>query len=131
MAHWLSDRLFEVYSENWTGIPIVPVPPRRARIFHSGIDPVNEITRWMEKSGIRILRLLRRRGNQTQKSLNRSDRLQASALKYELKSRAGSTYNEIVVLDDVSTTGATLNACAGVLKSAGTEKVYGLTVCKD
>jgi len=129
MARWLSDKLLEIYNENWTGIPIVPVPPRRARIFHSGIDPVNEIARWMRKRGIKILRLLKRRGNQTQKSLNRFERLQASALKYELKSKIEST--EIVVLDDVSTTGATLNTCAGVLKSAGAERVYGLAVCKD
>jgi len=131
MACWLSDRLFEIHNENWAGIPVVPVPPRKARIFHSGMDPVNEMAHRMKKRGVQVLKLLRRRGNQTQKSLNRFERLRASALKYELKPRVWSAYDEIIVLDDVSTTGATLNACARVFKSAGVKRVYGLAVCKD
>jgi len=131
MAFWLSEKLIEIYKGCWVGIPVVPVPPRRMRVFHSGIDTVNKIACWMEKRGIRILRLLKRRGSQTQKSLNRLERLQASALKYELKPKVRIAYSEVVVLDDVSTTGATLNTCARVLKSAGIKRVYGLTVCRD
>jgi len=131
MAFWLSDRLIEIHRERWTGIPVVPVPPRRMRVFHSGIDPVSKIAYWMEKRGIRVLRLLKRRGSQTQKSLGRLERLQALALKYELKPKTRIAYSEVVILDDVSTTGATLNACARVLKSAGIKRVYGMTVCKD
>lgn len=131
MAYWLSEKLLEIYERNWSGIPVTPVPPRRARIFHSGVDLVDEIASCMEKKGIQVLRLLRRRGNRTQKALNRLERLQASALKYELKSKAKIAHNEIIVLDDVSTTGSTLNTCARVLKSGGVERVYGLAVCKD
>jgi predicted amidophosphoribosyltransferase len=36
----------------------------------------------------------------------------------------------ILVVDDISTTGATLNACAAALKQAGAEKVYGFTVAR-
>ncbi len=37
----------------------------------------------------------------------------------------------IVLVDDVCTTGATLNACAKVLKDAGARTVWGLTVARD
>lgn len=35
----------------------------------------------------------------------------------------------VLVVDDIYTTGSTLDACASVLKQAGVEKVYGVNVC--
>lgn len=37
----------------------------------------------------------------------------------------------VLIIDDVSTSGATLNACAGVLKSAGVTTVWGLTLALE
>ena len=37
----------------------------------------------------------------------------------------------VLLVDDVMTTGATLDACAHVLKSAGAERVYGLTFARE
>ncbi len=38
---------------------------------------------------------------------------------------------EVILVDDVSTSGATLNTCAGVLKSAGAEAVWGLVLAME
>ena len=37
----------------------------------------------------------------------------------------------IILVDDVSTSGATLDACAGVLKEAGAVSVWGLTLARE
>lgn len=37
----------------------------------------------------------------------------------------------VILLDDVATSGATLNACAAALKEAGATSVWGLTVARE
>jgi len=37
----------------------------------------------------------------------------------------------VLLVDDAMTTGATLDACASVLKSAGADRVYGLTFARE
>ena len=37
----------------------------------------------------------------------------------------------VILVDDVSTSGATMDACAGVLKEAGALSVWGLTVARE
>jgi ComF family protein len=37
----------------------------------------------------------------------------------------------VLLIDDVCTSGATLNACAGVLKSAGAASVWGLVIAEE
>ena len=36
----------------------------------------------------------------------------------------------VVLVDDVVTSGATMSECAGLLRMAGAEKVYGLTLAQ-
>ncbi len=38
---------------------------------------------------------------------------------------------QVLLIDDVSTSGATLNACAGALKDAGAAQVWGLTLARE
>jgi ComF family protein len=40
-------------------------------------------------------------------------------------------YKRVLLIDDVSTSGATLNACAEALKAAGAVSVWGLTVARE
>jgi predicted amidophosphoribosyltransferase len=35
----------------------------------------------------------------------------------------------VVLIDDIYTTGSTMEACTRVLKAAGVKKVYFLTIC--
>jgi ComF family protein len=131
MAGWLAGELSALYRMYWDGLTIVPVPPRFRRLFENGIDPVGLLARGLKKENVPVEHLLYRKGRGTQKSLSRNERIAGSHLKYRLKRKNGIQGVAYVILDDISTTGATLNACAEILKAAGATGVFGLVVCKD
>ena len=47
---------------------------------------------------------------------------------YQLREGAGNIPKEVVLLDDIVTTGATMEKCAWLLKTAGVQKVHGLAL---
>ena len=38
-------------------------------------------------------------------------------------------YNKVLIVDDIYTTGTTIDACAECLKMAGVKEVYAVTLC--
>lgn len=72
--------------------------------------------------------LKRVRSTNTQTELNREERLQNVSQAFKVSEIDFITGQSIIMVDDVVTTGATLNECARELKNAGALKVYGLTL---
>jgi predicted amidophosphoribosyltransferase len=121
-AQWAADALHGRYPE----LPVVPVPPRKAR---RGEDPVGRIARRLEKHhGITVLPILERTGGAQQKSLDYAERRDNLRGRIRLKPGVRQVPEGAVVLDDVFTTGATLDACARALQDAGCREVFGLTL---
>ncbi len=131
LAQYPAELLVRLVKANWPGLPLVPVPPRFSRIFHEGFDPVNAVARRMAERGIVVEHLLRRRGNQSQKTLSRAERLRHENLKYQLRMTACEVKGPKILFDDVSTTGSTLRVCADILRRAGAGEVHGLVICRD
>ena len=96
-----------------------------------GFDPVGYLAGRLEQRGFEVCRLLRRRGRETQKGRGRADRMTAGALDYRLKRYGRRVEGSFVLLDDVTTTGTTLEVCASVLKEAGAGGIHGVVVCRD
>ncbi len=114
---------------------VVPVPPRPGKIREKGWDQIDELCMFLEKYwSVRVLKILRRLSKVQQKKLDRFQRLEAIYSSYDLKSRkiikkiAGAIPEKVILLDDVLTTGSTVEACASLLKKLGVKKVYVLTL---
>ena len=96
---------------------IVPVPPRKGKIQEKGWDQIDELCNLLEFIyGFKILRLLERSTTLEQKKLGREGRLEQIGKAYHLKSYGKSYPNKVYILDDVCTTGSTLESCARILK---------------
>ena len=122
---------------------IVPVPPRPGKIRQRGWDQVEELARFLEfRYGFRVMRLLVRRSVSEQKKLDRKGRLSSMGNSYalasprrflsELGGNGGIVPERVCLIDDVCTTGATLESCAVLLRKAGIRRVDAMTLfCVD
>jgi ComF family protein len=112
------------------GTVLVPVPPRPGKIRKTGWDQIEHLAKLLEKeAGIPpVFRCLKRLPSRNQKELNRENRKLNLRGKIVLHREAP---RRAVILDDVYTTGSTLEACAAVLKAGGAERVYGLCLFYD
>ena len=108
---------------------IVPVPPRPGKIRKTGWDQMEYLARLLEKDRVYpVSRCLRRLKSKSQKELDRKSR--QTNLKGRIIPKMQSP-ETAVIIDDVTTTGSTLDACALALKEAGAQNVCGLCLFYD
>ena len=111
---------------------LVPVPlhssRRRARGFNQALD----LARHLSRNGPPVCQALRRvRATPTQTGLPAAQRHRNMRHAFAPARRAPPLAGAVVVLvDDVSTTGATLEACARVLKEMGAREVRAVTAAR-
>ncbi|HAW85081.1 MAG TPA: ComF family protein [Spirochaetaceae bacterium] len=111
---------------------LVPVPPRPGKIHRSGWDQVEELGRWLvRRYRLPVCRCLRRlKGGVQQKTLDAAARRVNMAGRFVL-ARKLPEGRELILIDDVSTTGATLEACAIALRTAGALQVSAIVLAAD
>lgn len=126
------ERLATALAGSW---PLVPVPLHRWRLRHRHFNQAEEISRELSRltglSVVKGLRRIRSTGHQT--SLTRSQRLENLRGAFAI-TRAGRRAAEspagAILVDDVFTTGATVNECAKELRRAGFREVQVVTVMR-
>ena len=108
---------------------VVPVPLHPSRRRHRGFNQARDLSRHIGLPVVQALRRTRNTATQTGLSSARRHRNVRDAFAPTRVARrlAGLT---VVLIDDVSTTGATLDACARALKGAGVKEVRGLTAAR-
>ena len=110
---------------------IVPVPLAPARLAHRGFNQAIELASPLAKHfNIPLARtqVFRCRDTVPQVSLPRKER--AENIRDAFECRADLTGKVVWVVDDVMTTGATLNELARVLKAHGAERVENFVVAR-
>jgi ComF family protein len=110
---------------------VVPVPLHPRREYPRGFNQAEDLAMHL---GPPVARLLRRiRNTRSQIELPKDERQEnvKDAFEFDPDPRSPIPIPLIVVLvDDVSTTGSTLEACARVLKAAGVREVRALTAAR-
>jgi predicted amidophosphoribosyltransferase len=108
---------------------VVPVPPQAARRRARGFDPAGALARALA-ARLDLPRapvLARRDRASRQTRARRAARRAAGRIAVEVVSPAPS---EVLLVDDVHTTGATLEACATALRAAGSRMVLAVTYAR-
>lgn len=113
-------------NQGFQGTLIVPVPLHPSRERSRGFNQAELIASGLGRPV--APRLIRRRKNTpSQTGLTRNQRKQNLAGAFEMRGRVSGT---VIVVDDVFTTGSTMNEIAKALKRGGAERVEVLTVAR-
>lgn len=116
--------------------PLVPVPLHRKRFQHRHFNQAEEISRELSHhTGLPVLHALRRtRATGHQTALTRSQRLENLRGAFAITPGGRRNIEEstagVVLVDDVLTTGSTVDECAKTLLRAGYQKIYVVTVMR-
>ena len=108
----------------------VPVPLHRSRQRARGFNQAAEIARHLPIRTVLALRRVRATPSQTDLPAGRRQENVRGAFAVRPGVRRAIVDRVVVLVDDVSTTGATLEACARVLREAGAREVRALTLAR-
>ncbi len=118
---------------------LVPVPIHPVRRRQRGFNQAEELAdRLSNLTGIPVMRdlLIRTKKTAPQKQLSPAERLKnlksAFALNprfYSEKRKISHIPDSVILVDDIFTTGSTVEACARALKAAGVKYVWFVTIC--
>lgn len=127
LGELLLEKLQKHTTENSLPDCILPVPLHKSRLTKRGFNQSLEIARDVAKIfniPISLDSVKRKRGTRTQTDLTAVERKKNMRGCFEvMNSHKFSSYKHIVILDDVVTTGSTVNELAKLLKKSGVEKV--------
>jgi predicted amidophosphoribosyltransferase len=110
-------------------LAIVPVPPQRVRRRRRGFDPAGAVAAGVgARLGVPVLSCLERR-DRAARQVGAGRRARRRPGRLDIAVRA-TPPPRVLLLDDVHTTGATLEACAAALRAAGCGQIAAVTYAR-
>jgi ComF family protein len=136
LAAWFAGLVretFDRYSEICQADVVVPVPAHAARLRERGYNHAELIAKPLARSlGLpcRSYLLVRSRPRPDKLRLTMRERWRTVRGAYTIRQGLRVDNLRVLLVDDVLTTGATLDACSRALRKAGAAKVVALTVAR-
>ena len=136
LGDWFGARLAELVArepETFAADAVVPVPLHPLRQRERGFNQAELIARPLARRlglPLRPLLLVRTKPRPDKLKLTRRERWQTVRGAYALQQGSQVDKLRVLLVDDVFTTGATLDACSRVLRQAGAARVVGITVAR-
>jgi ComF family protein len=132
LTRWLT-HAFDQHAAAVHWDALVPVPLYHRRRRERGFNQARELARELGRARRLPVRdcLRRRRETPSQVGLRRGARWENMRNAFDLKGGFDVAGQNLLLIDDVFTTGATTNACARVLAAAGAGRLAVLTVSRS
>ncbi len=132
LSKWLGETLDDERIHAQPFDFFVPVPLHSARMREREFNQAEVLARLLAKRcGGRVLHALRRiRYTTTQTRLDREERMQNLRDAFRVRHSRSVSGSNLILVDDVFTTGSTVDECARVLKKSGAATVRVITVAR-
>jgi ComF family protein len=128
-SHFLTNN----FSQPIDSFLVIPIPLYRKKFLERGFNQSEILAKEIANEFGLTLKsdlLIKIKNTPSQTDLNEKERLSNVKDAFEVKDKKVVKGKIIFLIDDVTTTGATLNEAAKVLKKSGAKEVWGLTVAK-
>lgn len=112
---------------------LIPIPMHIKKKRKRGFNQSEEIAKLIsETTGIKLsTTLIKIKETKPQMELNRKERLENIKNCFTIIDKKEIENKTILLLDDVYTTGTTMDECAKILKENGTKEVWGITIARE
>ena len=132
LADWLAAALDDERIRAQPIGALVPVPLHSARFREREFNQADVLAELLaQRTGTPLLRALKRiRYTTTQTRLDRHERMENLRNAFRVRQTSAVQNRHLVLVDDVFTTGSTVDECARVLRAAGAASVRVVTVAR-
>lgn len=118
----------------WKNSVLVPVPLDNKKLKLRGYNQSEELAKELSKIiKIPVLSdvLIKTKNTPPQMGLKKEEREKNLQGVFAIKDSPAIAKNKIFLVDDVYTTGSTMQECAAILKKAGAKSVWGITIARE
>ncbi|OQY39897.1 MAG: hypothetical protein B6229_02830 [Spirochaetaceae bacterium 4572_7] len=117
--------------DNFNDPIICPIPTSFLKRKIKGKYQLDRIVKELKKKDLTIIKLLKKRYSKTQKKLNRDERKVNLLNSFFLNRKVNIKNRDIILLDDVYTTGATIEAGAKIISTYYNSSIFSITLYRD